>query len=344
MSAVPGGAATSKEQVARLLALVPYFHARESVRLAEAAADLGVTPEQVVKDLKVLFMCGLPGGYPDDLIDVDLDALVSSDGKLVRDGVVRIGNADYLTRPMRLTPTEASAMIVALRALRAGADGETTEIVDRVLGKLESAAAGGGATTAVAVHATPDVEPDPREQTMRTTLAEAISHGVQVTLDYYVPARDEVSRRVVDPHELSQRAGYTYLDAYCHAAEAPRSFRLDRIAEIEVSPTPISTERQGPRSLEDGLFSGTDNATLVTLRLQAPARWVVEYYSVEEVRPAPEGGGAIDVDLRVADERWLTRLLLRLAPHAEVVHPTTFGAEFTAAAQATLAWYRPGSA
>ena len=33
------------------------------------------TATQVLADLKVLLMCGLPGGYPDDLIDVDLDAL-----------------------------------------------------------------------------------------------------------------------------------------------------------------------------------------------------------------------------------------------------------------------------
>ena len=55
--------------MARLLTLVPYLHARGSVRLDEAAAALRVDPDQLLRDLKVLFMCGLPGGYPDDLID-----------------------------------------------------------------------------------------------------------------------------------------------------------------------------------------------------------------------------------------------------------------------------------
>ena len=81
MSSVPSESVTgAKEQVARLLTLVPYLHARGTVRLAEAAAALGVTPEVLLKDLKVLFMCGLPGGYPDELIDVDLDALQDDDG------------------------------------------------------------------------------------------------------------------------------------------------------------------------------------------------------------------------------------------------------------------------
>ena len=89
-------------------------------------AALGVPSAQLEKDLRVLFLCGLPGGYPDDLIDVDLDALEG-------EGVIRVSNADYLARPLRLTPTEASAIIVALRALRAGSAKETRDVVDRAL-------------------------------------------------------------------------------------------------------------------------------------------------------------------------------------------------------------------
>ncbi len=94
----PAGAG---EQVTRLLTLVPFLHARGSVDLAAAAELLGVSRDQVVSDLKVLYMCGLPGGYPDDLIDVDIDALEGEDG----DGVIRVANADYLDRPLRLSPT-----------------------------------------------------------------------------------------------------------------------------------------------------------------------------------------------------------------------------------------------
>ena len=52
----------------------------------------------------------------------------------------------------------------------------------------------------------------------------------------------------------------------------------------------------------------------MTLRLAPAARWVVEYYQVEETRPQPDG--SLEVDLLVADRRWLERLVLRLAPHA----------------------------
>jgi len=63
----------------------------------------------------------------------------------------------------------------------------------------------------------------------------------------------------------------------------------------------------------------------------------VEYYPVEAVRP--QGDGSLEVDLLVADERWLQRLLLRLAPHARVVSPQEFTESFLTAAQATLGLY-----
>ena len=59
------------------------------------------------------------------------------------DRVIRISNADYLSRPLRLSTHEATALIVALRALRGGAiTEEASEVVDRALAKLEQAAAG----------------------------------------------------------------------------------------------------------------------------------------------------------------------------------------------------------
>ena len=99
-------------------------------------------------------MCGLPGGYPDDLIDVDIDALEGPDG-VRTDGVIKVSNADYLARPLRLSPTEASAVIVALRALRNGAKDDTREVVDRALAKLEAAAAQGSAQGSAAAQIDP---------------------------------------------------------------------------------------------------------------------------------------------------------------------------------------------
>jgi proteasome accessory factor C len=130
--------------------------------------------------------------------------------------------------------------------------------------------------------------------------------------------------------------GVTYLDAYCHSADAPRLFRLERIQEATTLDSEITTEPREPRDLSDGVFGG-EEATRVTLRLQPQARWMEEYYAVEEVRSLPEGGS--EVDLLVGDERWLQRLLLRLTPYAEVVSPAHFGDGAADAVRRALALY-----
>ena len=242
---------------------MPFLHARGPVRLDDAAAALGVPADQLLKDLKVLLMCGLPGGYPDDLIDVDLDALEGEEG----DGVIRVSNADYLARPLRLSPTEATAIIVALRALRNGARDETREVVDRALAKLEAAAAEGSSARAnLGIDPGTDAaRPDDGE--LRRTLAAAVQGRRQLRLRYFVPSRDEESERTVDPRGVVTAAGFSYLDAWCHSAEAPRLFRLDRISEATCS-TPPSRHRPRRRATW-----ATGSSPRPTTRRWSPSSW-----------------------------------------------------------------------
>ena len=325
------GQAGAREQVARLLTLVPYLHSRGEVTLGEAADVLGVPPGQVVKDLKVLFMVGLPDGYPDDLIDVDLDALEGPEA----DGVIRVSNADYLARPLRLTATEATAVMVALLALRGGASEETREVVDRTLAKLQAATTGGVPAPAI----DPGTETPGVVAGLRDDLERAVRERRQVRLTYWVPSRDEETERVVDPRRVVTSGGASYLDAWCHSAEDDRLFRLDRIHAATVLETPVAHDYDRPATGGD-LFDFTSDAARITVELDPAARWVVEYHPVEDVREL--GDGRVSAELLVADPRWLTRLLLRLAPYARVVAPAERHREFTARAQQTLGLYETG--
>jgi proteasome accessory factor C len=309
--ATRSGGSGARDQVARLLALVPYIQSRREVELEQAAADFGVSQAQIVKDLNVLWFCGMPGLGMGDLIDVDMDALEG-------EGVIRLSNAEYLSRPLRLDSSEASALIVALRALREGSDDDVRPIVDRTLNKLE-AAAGDGAALAARV----DIRMPERAgvvNELRERLGRAVDEQHQVRLDYYVPARDESTERVVDPLRVVTADGHTYLEAYCHLAEDQRLFRLDRISRAEVLDTPVDEHTDlEPRDLADGIFQPSGSDLLVTLRLTPTAQWVAEYYPVEETRPAR--GGGLTVTMRVGDPAWLTRLMLRLGASAELLDP-----------------------
>ena len=173
---------------------------------------------------------------------------------------------------------------------------------------------------------------------LESDLRRAAEERRQVRLTYFVPSRDEQSERIVDPRGIVTAHGFTYLDAWCHSAEAPRLFRLDRIAGASVLDTPIATEPAGPRDVgATGLFPRSPESTVVTLELDPPARWVVEYYPVDAVRP--RRGGRLEVDLVVANDHWLQRLLLRLAPHVRVIAPPAYAEALSATAERTLKLY-----
>jgi proteasome accessory factor C len=315
--ATRSGGSGARDQVARLLALVPYIQARREVGLAQAAADFRVGEAQIVKDLNVLWFCGLPGLGMGDLIDVDMEALEG-------EGVIRLSNAEYLSRPLRLDSSEASALIVALRALRDGSDDDVRPIVDRTLAKLE-AAAGDGAALAAQVDIRIDRETGELNR-LRDRLARAVDDRRQVRLDYYVPTRDESTERVVDPLRVVDADGHTYLEAYCHLAEDQRLFRLDRISSAKVLESAVQEHPDlEPRDLADGIFQPSGDDLLVTLRLEPSARWVAEYYPVEEAKPDRDGG--LVVRLRVGDPAWLVRLMLRLGASGTLVDPPELAAD-----------------
>ncbi|HET7386638.1 MAG TPA: WYL domain-containing protein [Nocardioidaceae bacterium] len=320
----------AREQVGRLLALVPYIQARNEVPLAQAAADFGVSPEQIVKDLNVLWYCGLPGLGMGDLIDVDMDALEEG-------GMIHVSNADYLRRPLRLDSAEASALIVALRALREAGDDAVRSIVDRALAKLE-AAAGDGAALAARV----DVrlpEGESRVAQLRGQLQSALDAGRQIHLEYYVPARDETTSRVVDPVQLVSAEGHSYLDAWCHLAEGQRLFRVDRISAVDVLPSAVDGHPDlQPRDLSEGLFRASPDDLQVRLLLEPEARWVAEYYPVEHTEEDAEG--RLRVRMRVADPAWLTRLLLRLGSTVHVEEPAAAAQGVREAAHQALRGYQ----
>jgi len=321
-----GGA---REQVARLLALVPYLNSHPEVALDKAAQDFNVKPEQIIRDLKVLWYCGLPGLGPGEMMDIDMDAF-EDDG----DGMIRLSNADYLSRPLRLGSSEAAALVVALRAMREGSPATSREVIDRVLTKLEGATAEGAAADVVEV-------PEHLAVSARVgaQLAEAIAGDRQVRLEYYVPTRDETTERVVDPFAVLEAEGHTYLDAWCHLAEARRLFRLDRVSGLEILDQRALEHDVAPRNLSEGLFEPGPDDVLATVRLHRVARWVSEYYPVESQTELPDGG--LEVTLRMGDPQWLVRLLMRLTPYAELVGPADLTARVADEARRALSRYAP---
>jgi proteasome accessory factor C len=315
---------TSQAQVRRLLSLVPYLREHDGVAMTDVAAAFGVSPATLRDDLSVLWMCGMPGLSPGDLIDIDMDAV---DGE----GVIHLSNADYLTRPLRLAADEALALVLALRTLREIAGPGRRAAVDRALAKLERAA-GNIATEQANVSVTA------ARDEIQARIDEGLQRGKRLDLTYDVASRAETTRRLVDPLRVFVLDGYGYLEAWCYSARALRTFRLDRVAAVEVTDTDIDPhEGVALKDLSGGWFESLKDSPLVTVELRPWAAWVAEYYPTEGLVRHPDG--SLTISLRVTDPSWLRGLLLRLRGGARVVEPLGAGDSAVEAAQEALDQY-----
>jgi predicted DNA-binding transcriptional regulator YafY len=309
------------ERLSRLLAMVPYLLARQGIPLREAARQFGISEDQLVKDLELLFVCGTPGHMPDDLIEAEWDT-----------GHVYLGNADTIARPLRLGVDEALALIVGLRTLADVPGLHDRDALDRTLAKLEAAA---GDAAAAAAQVTVEVE---GEAEVLTAARSAIGGNRRVHLRYFVPTRDETTERDVDPMRVLLVDGRWYLEGWCHRAEAVRLFRLDRVVSIDLLEAAAELPPQAvARDLDEGLFVPSPDDTLVTLELDPPAHWVADYYPVEEVQEL--GEGRLLVRLRAADGRWLRTLALQLAGSARILEPQDLADEVRDRARMALSAY-----
>ena len=310
---------SASDRLRRLLALVPWVVAQNGPTLDEVCSRFGLTQAELVADLDLIFLCGVYPFTPDSLVDV-----------VVADGRVWIHYADYLERPLRLTPEEGLALVAAGTAALAVPGSDPAGPLARGLAKLATVL---GIDPAVDLN----VELGAAPEGVLESLRDAVAAAHQVEIDYYTYGRDQRSRRVVDPYDVFAAEGQWYLRAWCHLAEAERRFRLDRIGSLTVLDRTFRHDEAGLRAGSRAVFEpGPDDARVV-LDLEPRARWVAERYPLEQIEELE--GGRCRVALAVSERAWLERLLLRLGSTATVVE----GAEGVAgaAARRVLARYRP---
>jgi proteasome accessory factor C len=312
-------------RLARLLALIPYLVAHPGVAVSDVAAVFDISEDQLRADLDLLFVCGLPGYAPGDLIDVSYEG-----------DRITVSNADEFSRPLRLSPDEALALVVAARSLAAVPGLTEGEALTRAIAKLETALG-------------PDVEPAARRVTVALDaegetlqlLRAALLSGRRVHVRYHSRGRDEVTDRDVDPMRVLSVDGRWYLEGWCRRVDDVRLFRLDRILSAEVLTVAAEVPAQAqPRDLSEGLFRPEPGDQAVVLDLSPSAVWISDYYPCEDVSERPDGGQR--VTLRARDLQWIRRLILQLGTAVSVVEPDSLRDEVLAAARAALAAYDEG--
>ena len=298
-------------RLVRLLNMVPYFQANPRITRAEAAADLGVSAKQLEEDLNQLWLCGLPGYYPGDLIDFEFSG-----------DTIKVTFSAGIDRPLKLTSPEATGLLVALRAL-ADIPGMVDPAAARsAIAKIEAAAGAvaHGATGTAAAFDSSAAGQAPSESEAAAAVRAAVQHGHALSLDYYSASRDTVTSRVVDPIRVLLIGGLSYLEAWSRDADGVRLFRFDRIldaTELAEPAAPPEVALQSPPDMS--LFDGDPALPSATLRVAPSALWMFEYYPMREVRELPDG--SCEAVMTYASDDWMTRLVLGFGSAVQVLEP-----------------------
>jgi predicted DNA-binding transcriptional regulator YafY len=319
----PARPAKAGDRLRRLLVVVPFVVQHPGVALGELAGRFGSSEAELVEDLNLLFVSGVPPYGPGDLIDVQIE-----------EGRVWISMADYFARPVRLTRSEALALYLKGKALMGAPGLEEAPALASALDKIER---GLGAETLEGLAGRVEVRGGGHMSKALSAVRRAVERRESLDVEYYTAARDELTARRIDPEHVFSAIGNWYVVAWDHLADGERLFRADRIRSVRET-----GETFLPRGLLGAgrpLYTRSHRDTSVRLLLGEGARWVAEYYETEQV---VKRAGGIEVTLPAKDLQWVARLVLRLGGEARVLAPPELGELVRETARQALGRYRRG--
>jgi proteasome accessory factor C len=307
-----------QERFRRLLLLVPFVLARQGVAVPEVCRRFGITRAQLVADLDLLFVCGLPGYGPGDLID----AYVDGDGVWIR-------MAEYFHRPLRLTPAEGLLLFAGARALAAA--GVADDALGRAIERLGEA---------LGPHVLEGVAVGLEEAAGLETIREALLRDRRIRIVYQARSTERTTDRAVDPWAVFLASGRWYLAGWCHKVDDERVFRVDRMQSV----TLLDEEAKAPADVDLSRYANLhiqgEDVRAVVLEVAPEAGWVVEHYQIASKEPV--GGGWVRIRLNAGGTAWLERLLLSLGTRARVVEPEDLAVRVRELACRLAARYREG--
>ena len=176
----------------RLIDLVPFLHSHPGISLKDAANEFHVSVPELVADLNLLFMCGLPGYTPLELIDLTFD-----------DGYVVLRDPQNLTMPRNFTESELLIIKIALATLSDVVIGELKAEIENLLRKID--------------------------ENLGTQIPQALDNQKKIEITYTNETRDQVLKRKISLIAYYEKNGRSFWDAWCHLSQGRRTFNLDKV-------------------------------------------------------------------------------------------------------------------
>jgi proteasome accessory factor C len=296
---------TGLARTARLLDLVPYLTTHQGIEISELAKTFNATVKEITDDLNTLWMCGLPGYTPLELIDLEFES-----------GFVSIRNAETLAAPRALDRAEALSVYMGLDLLSAELSSSNESLASEISSLQDQLRTQLISAPHVQIEASLNSE-------FRALILRAIRRRGWLEITYHSAATDQVTKRNVAPYELSQSGSHEYLQGYCDKAKAIRNFRADRIVFVadiadQVWPSNHAT--------------ANDQAIKYEVKVHAATRQVLE--ALPQI-----AAGSTSATIEGYSAPWISRAILSLAGQVEAVEPAEIRTAVHARANAALGNY-----
>lgn len=291
------------ERVLRLLSLL---QRRPSWTAAEISAELGVTDRSVRRDVERLRSLGYP---------VRATAGVG--------GGYQLG-AGARMPPLLLDDQEAMATALSLRLAAGGTVAGAEEAALRALTKLDQMMPPRLRAEVRALHSATGALPGPAAQVsaeVLLTLARACREAVRVRFRY--AARDGgQTNRTVEPVQMITTGQRWYLMAYDVDRDDWRTFRLDRMDEVETTTWRFRLrEHPDPAQYVQNAVTAAPYRYVARVRLRASAEEVGVQIPPQVGRVEEDQDGWCLLIAGADDLEWLAVHVARLGYDAQVLEP-----------------------
>lgn len=303
----------------RLLYLVPAVLNRQGVPLRDLARELDIDEQTLREDIELLSMVGPPAGGPDEFLLISVDD---------EDGCVYADLPQGLTRPLRLTASEAFSLTLGLRALAGSGLRPYEDAVARLLGKIR-AALGEASPELLKLESESVVETEDHHRlAVLSELHRAITARRALQLLYHSASRGLTELRGVDPYALLNHRGAWYLVGRCHRHNEPRLFKVERMSKVTTLSKPdgseVTFEVQPGFDLEkfrrDNLFVPEAAHPRVYLRFDRALSYEVRS-RFDPARVSRSRDGSLEVVIENPLSDWLINWILSFGAGVEVLEP-----------------------
>lgn len=293
-------------RTARLLDLVPFLNTHQGIALKELAAHFDVTPAQMSADLMTLWMCGLPGYTPLELMDLEFES-----------GYVTIRNAPTLAKPRTITFQEGVALLLGLDLVASSLPEDRTDLIASVESLRQRLTKILGVPIKLSVVL-------PTSGSISTAVSQAVQSNSGLKIRYHSLYKDQVSERSVTPVHLYESNGHQYMRAYCFSANDYREFRIDRIE----SATPTSV----PASISSHIINQENIVFNITSKVHS--RDVAERFAITDM---PLGK---TIELSSYSRQWIERSVMASGAAVILNSPLDIRTELAKKAQLMLNRYK----